>query len=625
MCGIAGYLNLDVTKEADQVMVKAMTDCIAHRGPDGEGFYIKNNLGLGHRRLSIIDMSTGDQPMLSDDENIVLIFNGEIYNYIELREELVGLGYDFKTSSDTEVIIKAYQHWGHDCQQYFNGMWAFALWDKDKEELFLSRDRFGEKPLHYYMDENTFVFGSEIKSIFRFGIQKQIRTELTEIYLALTNIPAPDTFFKDIYKLMPGSYLLIKQGKLIANSYWKFPQVKEEEMLTNANEVHQTFDKLFTDAVKIRMRSDVAFGAFLSGGLDSSAVVSVMAKHSGYPINTFTIGFESKGFDESGLAEIVAKKFGTEHSMDKVLPVNFEEELNRTSYHYDEPFGDSSAIPTDIVSRHAAQKVKMVLTGDGGDEALGGYNSYKAVKIVSKVNIYFPGVLKNVLIASIWLGSKMCRPRLRYKLNNLRDRFKVSQIPFHQQLARSNTFVSLADIKLLTKGISGLIPVESYFENLMKHCSFKDDFYKLMYVHYHHHLPNDFLVKVDRMSMANSIETRLPFLDYRLVEFMAGVHKDVKMEGWELKSVLRNSIGKNLPEEILNAPKRGFAVPLREWFKDKEFNTVLNDNLICVKNMLDEKVILKIIEENRSGEKDNGNFIWTLLQLEKQIQQYKEA
>lgn len=625
MCGIAGYLNLDVTKKADQVMVKAMTDCIAHRGPDGEGFYIKNNLGLGHRRLSIIDMSTGNQPMLSDDESIVLIFNGEIYNYIELREELIGLGYDFKTSSDTEVVIKAYQHWGHDCQQYFNGMWAFALWDKDKEELFLSRDRFGEKPLHYYMDENTFVFGSEIKSIFRFGIQKQIRTELTEIYLALTNIPAPDTFFKDIYKLMPGSYLLIKQGKLIANSYWKFPQVKEEEMLTNANEVHQTFDKLFTDAVKIRMRSDVAFGAFLSGGLDSSAVVSVMAKHSGHPINTFTIGFESKGFDESGLAEIVAGKFGTEHSMNKVLPVNFEEELNRTSYHYDEPFGDSSAIPTDIVSRHAAQKVKMVLTGDGGDEALGGYNSYKAVKIVSKVNIYFPGVLKNVLIASIWLGAKMCRPRLRYKLNNLRDRFQVSRLPFHHQLARSNTFVSLADIKLLTKGISGVIPVESYFENLVKHCSFKDDFYKLMYVHYHHHLPNDFLVKVDRMSMANSIETRLPFLDYRLVEFMARVHKDVKMEGWELKSVLRNSIGKNLPEEILNAPKRGFAVPLREWFKDKEFNTVLNDNLICVKNMLDEKVILKIIEENRSGERDNGNFIWTLLQLEQHIKQYKES
>lgn len=625
MCGIAGYLNLDVTKKADQVMVKAMTDCIAHRGPDGEGFYIKNNLGLGHRRLSIIDMSTGNQPMLSDDESIVLIFNGEIYNYIELREELIGLGYDFKTSSDTEVIIKAYQHWGHDCQQYFNGMWAFALWDKDKEELFLSRDRFGEKPLHYYMDENTFVFGSEIKSIFRFGIQKQIRTELTEIYLALTNIPAPDTFFKDIYKLMPGSYLLIKQGKLIANNYWKFPQVKEEEMLTNANEVHQTFDKLFTDAVKIRMRSDVAFGAFLSGGLDSSAVVSVMAKHSGHPINTFTIGFESKGFDESGLAEIVAGKFGTEHSMNKVLPVNFEEELNRTSYHYDEPFGDSSAIPTDIVSRHAAQKVKMVLTGDGGDEALGGYNSYKAVKIVSKVNIYFPGVLKNVLIASIWLGAKMCRPRLRYKLNNLRDRFQVSRLPFHHQLARSNTFVSLADIKLLTKGISGVIPVESYFENLVKHCSFKDDFYKLMYVHYHHHLPNDFLVKVDRMSMANSIETRLPFLDYRLVEFMARVHKDIKMEGWELKSVLRNSIGKNLPEEILNAPKRGFAVPLMEWFKDKEFNTVLNDNLICVKNMLDEKVILKIIEENRSGERDNGNFIWTLLQLEKHIKQYRES
>ena len=619
MCGITGYLHFNSKKDAEISVLKSMTDCISYRGPDGEGFYIKDNIALGHRRLSIIDLSTGDQPMYSDDGKKVVVFNGEIYNYIELREELIKLGYKFKTHSDTEVLMKSYEQWGYDCQNKFNGMWAFALWNESKQELFVSRDRIGEKPLHYSTDQDTFIFGSEIKSILKFGVPKEIRPELIEIYLTLTTIPAPDTFYKNIYKLMPGHYLVVKDHKVSEHCYWKFPQIDEKNMITDKQEVYKKFEALLSDAIKIRMRSDVPFGAFLSGGLDSSGIVSIMAKLSKYPVKTFTIGFDDKNFDESQLAEEVAAKFKTEHHKETVLPGSFITSLNRVAYHYDEPFGDSSAIPTDVVSKYASEKVKMVLTGDGGDEALSGYNSYKGIKMAATINTFLPGVLKKIIITGVGVGAKVFKGALRYKLNKIGNVLKTSELPFHIRVAEKTACTSLSDIKKLTQNIKGVIPVESYFESLLKSCTFKDDFYKLMYVHYMHNLPHDYLVKVDRMSMANSIETRIPFLDYRLVEFMATVHKDVKMQGWELKSVLRKSIGKNLPASILNAPKRGFGIPLREWFKEKAFDVVLNENLKKVKEILDQETIQKILIENNEGKKDNGNFIWTLLQLDKSL------
>lgn len=617
MCGIAGYLHFNKTRKAEQPVLKGMTDCMSYRGPDGEGFYVQDQVALGHRRLSIIDLSSGDQPMYSSDRHKVLVFNGEIYNYIELKEELGALGHRFETNSDTEVLIKAYEEWGYDCQNKFNGMWAFALWDETKQELFLSRDRIGEKPLHYAVFKESFVFASEIKSILSFGIPKIIRKELIEIYLALTNIPAPDTFYKDIYKLMPGHYLVVKDGTVTEKSYWQFPQCTEENMITDKKLVYETFETLLTDAIRIRMRSDVPFGAFLSGGLDSSGIVSIMARISPFPVNTFTIGFDNKAFDESELAREVSEKFGTSHHRGTVVPDSFKDAISRVANHYDEPFGDSSAIPTDVVSRYASQYVKMVLTGDGGDEALSGYNSYKGVKVSATINTWLPGPLKKGLIGSVHLLSRMVKGSLRYKLNKVVNVLNTSELPFHLRLAEKTAFTSLKDIKRLTANIEGVIPVEDYFEGLLEGCRFKDDFYKLMYVHYRHNLPNDYLVKVDRMTMANSIEARVPFLDYRLVEFMAGVHKDVKMNGWELKSVLRASVGRHLPESILKASKRGFGIPLREWFKEKEFGSVLEENLGKVNELLDEATVKKIVRENNEGKKDNGNFIWTMIQLNK--------
>lgn len=617
MCGIAGYMMLRDETPATETLIRRMTDDLAHRGPDGAGYYVKDRLALGHRRLSIIDLSTGTQPMLSDDEKLVLVFNGEIFNYIELRDELRSLGHSFNTESDTEVILKAYKQWGHDCQKRFNGMWAFALWDVDSQELFLSRDRFGEKPLFYCQTEEAIVFASEIKSIFSWGVQKEIRPELTELYLALTNIPAPDTFYKTVFKLRPAHYLIVKQGIIVCEqSYWKFPQIAEPQMLKNQEEVYKTFETLFNDAVRIRMRSDVPFGAFLSGGLDSSAVVAAMSKYTPHAVKTFTIGFKQAEYDERELAAKVAERFGTDHTVAEVKPVELESVLDRTASFFDEPFGDSSAIPTDIVSGQAARQVKMVLTGDGGDELLSGYTIYRVVKLTSSIRRWMPKVLRNGTCAVLRLMSAMSNSGLRYKLEKLASAVELAEKPFPLRMAYSTAFADLDEIKQLTRHIPGVIPVERYFEQLLSSCIFHEDFYKLMYVHYHHHLPNDFLVKVDRMSMANSLETRLPFLDYRLVEFMAGVHQEVKLQGWELKSVLRNTVGKALPEQILRSPKRGFAVPLREWFKDREFYTKLDSQLVRVKEVLGAANISKLIDDNRTGKKDHGNFLWALLQLE---------
>ncbi len=615
MCGITGYMHFSDQQQADAALLKKMTDCIAYRGPDGEGQYIYKNMALGHRRLSIIDPAAGQQPMYSSDGKKALVFNGEIYNYIELREELVALGHTFKTGSDTEVLLKSYEQWGYECQGKFNGMWAFALWDNDRQELFLSRDRMGEKPLHYCTYNNTFVFGSEIKSILAFGVPKEIRPELVEIYLALTNIPAPDTFYKHIFKLMPGHYLRVKNNSMQQHCYWQFPQINEADMIKDKEAVYRKFETLLEDAVKIRMRSDVSFGAFLSGGLDSSAVVSLMAKNAMHPVKTFTIGFKNKEFDESDLAQQVATAFSTEHHCSTVAPGNFKTLLGHVAAHTDEPFGDSSAIPTDAVSRHAAQQVKMVLTGDGGDEALSGYNAYKSEKATAAVK-KLPRFLQKGLAASVGMASGFTKGGLRYRLRKIHRALHAAQLPFAARMAETAAFTSLSDIKKLCAGIQGVIPVERYFESLMAACRFKDDFYKLMYVHYHHQLPNDYLVKVDRMSMANSIETRLPFLDYRLVEFMAAVHKDVKLQGWELKSILKKTIGRRLPATIQSAPKKGFAIPLREWFKEKEFAPLLGENLQRVSHLLDRSTLARIIADNRSGKKDNGNFIWTLLQLD---------
>lgn len=617
MCGIAGILHFDNQRPIEEPRLKAMTDIIQHRGPDGEGFYIDKNIGLGHRRLSIIDLSTGDQPMYSDDKQKVLVFNGEIYNYIELREELKDKGYQFRTNSDTEVVIKAYEEWGCECQNKFNGMWAFALWDKLKQELFLSRDRIGEKPLHFAVFENTLLFASEIKSFFAYGLPKEPRLEFLELYTVFKSIPAPYTFFKNVMKLMPGHYMIVNNDGYKEYQYWDLPEIDEKNLITNKKWVYEQFSALFQDAVKIRMRSDVPFGAFLSGGLDSSSIVALMAEISPFPVKTFTIGYQEKEFDETGLAGLVARKFNTEHFLGSVYGDSFEESLNKVAYHYDEPFGDSSAIPTGYVSKFAAEHVKMVLTGDGGDEVLSGYSSYQGVKFAQKYQS-LPQFSQKAIPSAMDYLTMLASGGLRYKLNRYSHLLRTASSDFEARILDKRAKPSLESLKHIISSDIKTWSVKEYMHDFLQKSPYKDDFYKQMYINFKFDLPNDYLVKVDRMSMAYSLETRVPFLDYRLIEFMAGVDKNVKMQGWERKSVLRNTVGKKLPQELLKASKKGFRVPVREWFKNPELKSRLI-NLEKNSGFLEEKPFTNLVENNYNGNEDHGNLLWAIMVLVKII------
>ncbi len=627
MCGITGFFHFNADRQADKDVLKQMTDVIKHRGPDDDGFYVNKNIGLGHRRLSIIDLSTGKQPMFSDDKKIVLVFNGEIYNYIELREELKILGHQFTTTSDTEVVVNAYRQWGVDCQTHFNGMWAFALWDEQLERLFLSRDRIGEKPLYYSNFDQSLIFGSEIKAVLKYGVPQTPRLDMTELYLTLSFIPAPYTFFQNIYQLLPGKYLLVDKNGVAEKTYWDLPDISEKDLVKDKEFVEKEFARLFDDSVRIRMRSDVEFGAFLSGGLDSSCVVSAMAKHTSKPIKTFTIGFDNKEFDERHLAKLVSDKYKTDHHVGTVSSEHFEEALEKVLYQYDDPFGDASAIPTGHISKYAASKVKMVLTGDGGDEVLSGYTIYQGEKFAKNFQ-RLPAPIRKLLPVLTKAFAKPLRGNLRYSLNRVSKVLDSCNLPFEKRLLAKLCYTSTENLEKILPRCTKSISFFDFYSEVMKGCKFKDPFYKLMYFQHKVTLPGDMLTKVDRMSMAYSIETRIPFLDHRIIELMFRVHKSIKTKGYINKVVLRNAVANHaLPKELLTASKKGFSVPLRDWFKEENLNQKIKS--ILLKDN-DEEIytsvgIENLINENKDGKSDFGNFIWVIIVLKKWLSKQEKC
>jgi asparagine synthase (glutamine-hydrolysing) len=626
MCGIAGFLHFDSDREADSKIIERMAAVILHRGPDDEGFYCKRNVALGHRRLAIIDLCAGQQPMYSKDEKIVLIFNGEIYNYIELREELILLGNKFYTTSDTEVVINAYRTWGSDCQKHFNGMWAFALWDEDLKQLLISRDRIGEKPLYYSRYDNSFVFGSEIKSVIRYGVPERPRLDMTELYLTLSFVPAPYTFYENVFQLMPGNYLIVDKEGLKEKKYWDLPDISEKDLSKDEQFITKEFARLFDDSVRIRMRSDVKFGAFLSGGLDSSCVVSAMANHTSKPVQTFTMGFENKKYDERNLAQLVANKYNTDHHEGIVSSEHFEEALNKVLHHYDEPFGDASAIPTGHISKYAAEYVKMVLTGDGGDEVLSGYTIYQGEKFAKQYGA-LPAFIRNTLPDLAKISALPFRGNIRYKLNRIAKVLESSNEPFEKRLQTKLCYTSRENLYKIISPQSNSISFSDFYNDAMKSCRFKDSFYKLMYFQHKVTLPGDMLTKVDRMSMAYSIETRIPFLDHRIIELLYGVHKNIKTKGYINKIILRKAVANHsLPKELLVAPKKGFAVPLRDWFKEDNLNARIKGILLTDNNntAYTTSGMQKLINENKDGKSDFGNFIWAVIVLKKWLDSFHQ-
>jgi asparagine synthase (glutamine-hydrolysing) len=616
MCGIAGIVYRDRSTTVDPDLLARMTNVLEYRGPDSVGFHRGPGVGLGHRRLAIIDPAAGYQPMVDPDTRNVIIYNGEVYNYVELRSELEASGYRFTTDSDTEVILKAYHRWGHDCLGRFNGMWAFAIWDARHQQLFLARDRLGIKPLHYWTDGEQFVFGSEIKTLFAAGLARQPDAQLLDVYLALGYIPAPHSFFRGVTKLRPGYFLVTDGGRPRVSRWWDLPARPEAGLRTDGAAVEEEFSALFTDAVRICMRSDVPFGAFLSGGLDSASVVTLMADQTSLPVRTFTIGFDQPGYDERELARLVADRVGSSHHEQVVVPGDLEGTLDLVCRHYDEPFGDSSAVPTGHVARLAAGHVKMVLTGDGGDEVLSGYPGYQVEKLAGAWNT-IPAIARRLVQGGLAGAAAVTRGRIRYALNRYERLARTAGYPFAERLLAKAAWLDRPG-RAAVLGNLPVMPVDDVIADLMKDCPWTDPFYRLMYFNLKVSLPDDMLTKVDRMTMAASLEARVPFLDYRLVELMAGVHKAVKLRGLERKSVLRRTVGRRLPAPLLRASKRGFVVPLRAWFRNGDFTAPLARGTLPEWG-LSAPAIAALVDRHRTGQQDYGNLLWMLLVLQQTL------
>ena len=621
MCGICGIINFN-GKPISQNLIQQMNNTLIHRGPDDEGYYFNKqansghpigdrpSVTLAHRRLSIIDLDTGHQPMSNEDGTVWIVFNGEIYNFIKLREKLIKRGHQFCTKTDAEVIIHAYEEYGIDCLNHFNGMFAFALWDEKNNMLFLARDRLGIKPLYYSVLPNEFIFASEIKAILKHPkIQKEIDWKALSDYLFYQYIPPPKAIFTQVKKLPPAHFILIKKDRQIEiESYWDL-KWEPDYSLTKQECIDET-RRLLLQVVEDRLVSDVPFGAFLSGGVDSSAVVSAMAKIMNIPVKTFTIGFKESDFDEAYYGRILAKHLNTEHYEEIVKP-NAIEILPELAHKFDEPFADSSAIPTYYVAKLARKRVTMVLSGDGGDEGFAGYVRYlQALKEQTLFDEKYPFL------------KKLSRLILSFYPQNLRGRGSLERIleTLLQRYFRSIQIFNFTQIQnLLSPEIRKYLNdyrSEYFLEKFYKENKFPDLISALQYLDIKTYLSEDILVKIDRATMANSLEARVPLLDHRLLEFLARVPVNYKINGKTSKWILREAIKDWLPPRFLDRPKHGFAVPLAYWFRNNLAQFVKDRILgkrFLRRGFFHKDFIKKIIEEHQKGIRDWASRIWSLL------------
>ena len=609
MCGIAGFVLLD--QPAQPARVQAMCDRIRHRGPDDEGIHVDRNCAIGMRRLSIIDLSTGHQPICNEDGTIWIVFNGEIYNYQELRANLIAQGHQFRTSSDTETLIHLYEQEGAEGLRRLRGMFAYAIWDSRRNRLFLARDRFGKKPLYYAVLPGGLYFGSEISCLREAGVPLETDPDALRLYFQFSYIPDPFTAFRAIRRLPAGSWLTWEGGEVRQGSYWQMPVMAAEPApgLSHADTLLRVREK-FDEAVRIRMVADVPLGAFLSGGLDSSSVVASMALQSKEPVKTFSVGFEESRFNELPYARMVAKKYATDHHEIVVRPDAIEI-IRKFSPHFGEPFADAASIPTFIMSEFAARHVKVALTGDGGDELFGGYTSLRQAQRLRR----FDAVPQSLRLLLSWVSAQL--PYSAYGKNYLQmtgrrtglDRyFAFNYAPFHMRS------------RLLRP--QWMMPAEAGFlAALLPDCILPEEagtISQIMHWEATANLTGDMLVKVDRMSMAASLEVRCPLLDHELAALAATIPHAWKFDAHQGKRILIEALGDRLTPELLNRPKWGFGVPLGDWFRGslREF---LRDNLTS-RNFLDRDFVdpgfLRVLlDEHAAGRRDNSHWLWSLLVL----------
>ena len=616
MCGIAGFVNLEGHRvEEVRPLLAEMTRLLAHRGPDEEGFYLDQFAALGHRRLAIIDLSSGKQPMKDEETGSVIVFNGEIYNFLELREELLAKGYCFSTKSDTEVILKAYQAWGPDCVQRLYGMFAFALWDGQERKLFLARDRLGKKPLYYWLNGPLLVFASEIKSLLAFGAPRELGPEAIDCYFSFGYIPSPLTIFRAIRKLPPAHALIFSDNDLKEFRYWEIKFAPWERPL---KATLKEFWPLFEEAVRTRLISEVPLGAFLSGGIDSPLVVAKMQEILRQPVLTNSIGFDDPRLNELPVAREIAAHLGTEHREFVVKP-DVKDVLPKLAWHFDEPLADSSAVPTYYVCQMARQNVTVALSGDGGDESFGGYTfRYIPHLWESRLRGKIPLPLRSLvfcLLGKIYpRSSRLPKPlRLKTILQNL----AVSDAKaFYRDLVwlppeiREKIYTAH-----FLKELSGFSPYEIVHPIYTKG-QHLDPVSRCQYVDLHLYLPEDVLVKVDRMSMAVALEVRSPLLDHRLVEFAASLPLELKVQGRKGKILLREAVKHYFPEEIVNRPKQGFSIPEAEWLRGKLrplIEEVFQNSHSSLWNYFKLSEVRKLWEKHLSGRENHSVFFWALM------------
>jgi asparagine synthase (glutamine-hydrolysing) len=622
MCGITGIVDLKGRREVSRMLLSRMNETQVHRGPDAGGLHLEPGVGLGHRRLSIIDLATGQQPLFNEDGSVVVVFNGEIYNYQALIPELTALGHVFRTKSDTEVIVHAWEAWGEACVERFRGMFAFALWDRNRETLFLARDRLGVKPLYYaVLGDGHIVFGSELKSLAAHpGLPRDLDPLAIEDYFAFGYIPEPRTVYRVARKLAPGHTLTVRRGEPVAapREYWDV-RFTLDNPISEADAQAELIERL-RESVRLRMISEVPLGAFLSGGVDSSAVVATMAGVSEQPVNTCSISFSDPAFDESRYAREVAERYRTRHFVDNVDSddVGLVDELART---YDEPYADSSAIPTYRVCQLARRHVTVALSGDGGDESFGGYRRYRFHAMEERLRSMLPLALRRPafgLLGRVYPKADWAPQVFRAKTT-------------FQALARSSVEAYFHGMSFLGDGmrdrlysnafkaeLGGYNAVEVFHRHAAR-AGTQDALGLVQYLDLKTYLVGDINTKVDRASMAHSLEVREPLMDHPLVEWLATLPSSFKVKGNESKRLLKKAMEPHLSQEVLYRAKMGFAVPLARWFRGPLRGPVRDALLggrLSETGWFNPGYLAELLAQHESGVRDHGTPIWTLLMFE---------
>lgn len=625
MCGIAGIFHLETAKPVDPARVRAMLDAMPHRGPDGSGIWTAPGVGLGHLRLSIIDLESGAQPMLTDDEALAVVFNGEIYNFAEVRAELEAKGHVFRTHSDTEVILHGYRQWGEECVHRFNGMFAFALFDARAQSLWLVRDRLGVKPLHYaLLSDGSLIFGSELKSLLAHPLLRRAPDlSALEDYMAYGYVPDDACLVAGVRKLGAGETLRLVRGRPLPqpHRYWDVsfadrtkssPQESEEELVA-----------LMRQAVRSRMVADVPLGAFLSGGVDSSSVVALMAEASSQAVKTCTIGFDVAALDETAYADRIARRFATDHRSRIVSPDDYGL-IDRLAYHFDEPFADASALPTFRVCELAREQVTVALSGDGADEAFAGYRRHRFQMQGERIRGLIPASIREPLFGTLgkyypkadWAPRALRAKSTFLELAGGGGEAYAASVGVTPHALRQRLFTQEV------KGRLGGYRAEDRYVKAMANAPARDALDRAQYADIKYWLPGDILTKTDRMSMAVSLEAREPLLDHRLVEFAARLPVSQRIRGNSGKYLLKKAMEPYLPQDILYRQKMGFVTPISAWFRGAlagEATAIAGGSALARTEWFDSAMLARIATDHRSGVADHGRLLWQLLMLDKSL------